>query len=230
MIALRGICRAFGRGDERTEALRGIDLDVAEGEFLTVMGPSGCGKSTLLSIVGMLDGEWSGEFHFLDHAVHEMKLKHRINLNREYIGFVFQQYHLIDSLTVYENLDIPLSYRKVPKAERAQKVNATLERFDLVSKQRSYPATLSGGVQQMVGIARALVANPKIVLADEPTGNLHSAQARDVMQLFQELIDGPLSPERRIEIVVLRHTVCLGCRRGQRQCTPGQQEQGGCAK
>ena len=187
MIALRGIQRVFGRGEERTEALRDIDLDVAEGEFLTVMGPSGCGKSTLLSIVGMLDGDWKGEYHLFDHAVHKLKPKHRINLNREYIGFVFQQYHLIDSLTVYENLDIPLSYRKISKPDRARMVGETLERFDLVQKQKAYPSSLSGGVQQLVGVARAIVTKPKILLADEPTGNLHSAQAREIMELFQEL-------------------------------------------
>ena len=187
MIALRGIQRVFGRGEERTEALRDIDLDIAEGEFLTVMGPSGCGKSTLLSIVGMLDGDWKGEYHLFDHAVHKLKPKHRINLNREYIGFVFQQYHLIDSLTVYENLDIPLSYRKISKPDRARMVGEILERFDLVQKQKSYPSSLSGGVQQLVGVARAIVAKPKILLADEPTGNLHSAQAREIMELFQEL-------------------------------------------
>ena len=187
MIALRGIYRTFGRGDERMEALRGIDLDVAEGEFLTVMGPSGCGKSTLLSIVGMLDSDWKGEYHFHGQAVHKMKPKHRISLNRDYIGFVFQQYHLIDSLTVYENLEIPLSYRNIAKADRARSVGEILERFDLVSKQRSYPSSLSGGVQQLVGIARAVVASPRIILADEPTGNLHSTQAREIMELFQEL-------------------------------------------
>ncbi len=187
MIALRGIQRVFGRGEERTEALRDIDLDVTEGEFLTVMGPSGCGKSTLLSIVGMLDGDWKGEYHLFDHAVHKLKPKHRINLNRRYIGFVFQQYHLIDSLTVYENLDIPLSYRKISKPDRALMVGEILERFDLVQKQKAYPSSLSGGVQQLVGVARAIVAKPKILLADEPTGNLHSAQAREIMELFQEL-------------------------------------------
>ncbi len=187
MIKLRGIHRTFGRGDERTEALRLVDLDVTEGEFLTVMGPSGCGKSTLLSVVGMLDGEWKGEYHLFDHAVHKLKLKRRIDLNRQYMGFVFQQYHLIDSVTVYENLELPLSYRKVPSRERAQMVDAILERFEIADKKKLYPSSLSGGVQQLVGVARALVAKPKIILADEPTGNLHSAQAREIMELFQEL-------------------------------------------
>ncbi len=187
MIKLRGINRTFGSGDERTEALRGVDLDVAEGEFLTVMGPSGCGKSTLLSVVGMLDGAWEGEYHLFDQAVHKLKLKRRIDLNRQYMGFVFQQYHLIGSVTVYENLELPLSYRKVPSSERKQMVDAILERFGIADKKKQYPGSLSGGVQQLIGVARAVVAKPRIILADEPTGNLHSAQAREIMELFQEL-------------------------------------------
>ncbi len=187
MIKLRGVTRTFGKGEERTEAVRGIDLDIEQGDFLTVMGPTGCGKSTLLSIVGMLDSEWKGEYFFLDQAVHKLKPKHRISLNREYIGFIFQQYHLIDSITVYENLEIPLSYRKVAPKERARRVGQILERFGLQDKQRAYPASLSGGVQQLVGVARAVVSKPRILLADEPTGNLHSAQAREIMELFQEL-------------------------------------------
>ncbi len=190
MIKLRGISRTFGRGDERTDALRGVDLDVTEGEFLTVMGPSGCGKSTLLSVVGMLDSEWEGEYHLYDQAVHKLKPKHRIDLNRQYMGFVFQQYHLIDSVTVYENLEIPLSYRKIPSGERAKMVDAILERFQIADKKKQYPSSLSGGIQQLVGVARAVVAKPKIILADEPTGNLHSAQAREIMELFQELNRG----------------------------------------
>ncbi len=190
MIKLRGINRTFGRGDERTNALRGIDLDVTEGEFLTVMGPSGCGKSTLLSVVGMLDSAWEGEYHLYDQAVHKLKPKHRIDLNRQYMGFVFQQYHLIDSVTVYENLEIPLSYRKIPSGERAKMVDAILERFQIADKKKQYPSSLSGGTQQLVGVARAVVAKPKILLADEPTGNLHSAQAREIMELFQELNRG----------------------------------------
>ena len=187
MIKLRGISRTFGRGDERTEALREVDLDVTEGEFLTVMGPSGCGKSTLLSVVGMLDGAWTGEYYFFDQSVHKLKLKRRIDLNRQYMGFVFQQYHLIDSVTVYENLELPLSYRKIPSRERAQMVDGILERFGIADKKKLYPSSLSGGIQQLVGVARAVVAKPKIILADEPTGNLHSAQAREIMELFQEL-------------------------------------------
>ncbi len=190
MIKLRGISRTFGRGDERTDALRGVDLDITEGEFLTVMGPSGCGKSTLLSVVGMLDGEWQGEYHLFDQAVHKLKPKRRIDLNRQYMGFVFQQYHLIDSVTVYENLEIPLSYRKIPSHERATMVDAILERFEIADKKKQYPSSLSGGIQQLVGVARAVVSQPKILLADEPTGNLHSAQANEIMELFQELNRG----------------------------------------
>ena len=190
MIKLRGISRTFGRGDERTDALRGVDLDITEGEFLTVMGPSGCGKSTLLSVVGMLDGEWQGEYHLFDEAVHKLKPKRRIDLNRQYMGFVFQQYHLIDSVTVYENLEIPLSYRKIPSHERATMVDAILERFEIADKKKQYPSSLSGGIQQLVGVARAVVSQPKILLADEPTGNLHSAQANEIMELFQELNRG----------------------------------------
>ncbi len=135
----------------------------------------------------MLDAEWKGEYHFFDRAVHKLKPKHRLSLNREYVGFIFQQYHLIDSITVYENLEIPLSYRKVPPKERARMVGEILERFELQDRQRSYPGSLSGGVQQLVGVARAVVSKPRILLADEPTGNLHSAQAREIMELFQEL-------------------------------------------
>jgi ABC-type lipoprotein export system ATPase subunit len=187
MIRMQDIHRAFGRGEEQVQALRGVDLEVSEGEFLTAMGPSGCGKSTLLSIMGMLDGAWSGEYFFLDQPVHKLKPKRRIELNREYMGFVFQQYHLIDSLTVYENLEVPLSYRKIKGSERARLVNEMLERFDLISKKKMYPGTLSGGVQQLIGIARAVIAQPEVILADEPTGNLHSEQAREIMELFIQL-------------------------------------------
>lgn len=187
MIKLRSINRTFGRGDERTDAVKDVSLDIEEGQFITVMGPSGCGKSTLLSIIGMLDGEWSGEYMFLDTAVHKLKPKKRIALNREYIGYVFQQYHLLNDLTVAENLEVPLTYRKIKGSERSRMVDEALERFDLTDKRRSYPASLSGGVQQLVGIARAVIARPQLILADEPTGNLHSDQARDIMELFQQL-------------------------------------------
>jgi ABC-type lipoprotein export system ATPase subunit len=153
------------------------------------MGPSGAGKSTLLSILGMLDGAWTGEFEFFGHMVHRMKPKERVELNKKYIGFVFQSYHLIDNLTVYENLDIPLSYRNVKSSERAAMVCDALDRFHIVGKRDLFPSQLSGGQQQLVGVARALVAKPRLLLADEPTGNLHSDQGREIMRLFQKLND-----------------------------------------
>jgi ABC-type lipoprotein export system ATPase subunit len=167
--------------------LRNIDLDVAQGEFLTIMGPSGAGKSSLLGILGMLDGAWAGEYHLLDQPVHRLNLKQRAELNKRTIGFVFQQYHLLDNLTVYENLEIPLSYRNIPRGERAAIVADTLDRFSIVGKKDLYPSQLSGGQQQLVGVARAVIASPKLILADEPTGNLHSAQGREIMELFRKL-------------------------------------------
>ncbi|MGP8244872.1 MAG: ABC transporter ATP-binding protein, partial [Bryobacteraceae bacterium] len=156
-------------------------------KFLTIMGPSGAGKSTLLSILGMLDAAWTGEFEFFGHAVHRMKPRDRVELNKRYIGFVFQSYHLIDNLTVYENLDIPLSYRNVKSAERAALVCDALDRFHIVGKRDLYPNQLSGGQQQLVAVARAVIASPKLILADEPTGNLHSTQGKEIMDLFQKL-------------------------------------------
>jgi ABC-type lipoprotein export system ATPase subunit len=167
--------------------LRRINLDVAEGDFISVMGPSGSGKSTLLSIIGLLDTAWRGEYHLFDQAVHKLNVKQRVELNKKYIGFVFQQYHLIDSLTVYENLDIPLSYRDVKKNDRQAIVGDVLDRFNIVGKKDLYPSQLSGGQQQLVGIARAVVGNPKLILADEPTGNLHSSQGKEIMELFKKL-------------------------------------------
>ncbi|MFI5213388.1 MAG: ABC transporter ATP-binding protein [Gemmatimonadales bacterium] len=167
--------------------LRQVTMDIKEGEFLSIMGPSGAGKSTLLSILGMLDGVWSGQFRFFDHDVHSMKQRDRVELNKKYIGFVFQQYHLIDDLTVYENLDIPLSYRDVKKSERAAIVAESLDRFQIVAKKDLYPRQLSGGQQQLVAVARAVIAKPKLILADEPTGNLHSSQGKEIMELFKRL-------------------------------------------
>ena len=151
------------------------------------MGPSGAGKSTLLSILGMLDHEWEGEYWLLGHPVHRLAPKDRIALNKRYIGFVFQQYHLLDDLTVAENLDVPLSYRDYKKSERSAIVADTLDRFQMVGKKDLYPRQLSGGQQQLVGVARAVIARPKLILADEPTGNLHSSQAREIMELFTKL-------------------------------------------
>jgi ABC-type lipoprotein export system ATPase subunit len=151
------------------------------------MGPSGAGKSTLLSILGLLDHDWAGEFRLFEHEVHRMKPRERSDLNKKYVGFVFQQYHLLDNLTVAENLDIPLSYRNVKGSERAAIVADTLDRFQIVGKKDLFPNQLSGGQQQLVGVARALIAKPKLLLADEPTGNLHSDQGREIMRLFKKL-------------------------------------------
>ena len=187
MLQLRNVEKSYPAGPARTWVLRQINLSVREGEFLTIMGPSGSGKSTLLSILGMLDGNWSGEYHFAGHAVHSMPLKRRADLNRQYIGFVFQSYHLLDNLTVAENLDVPLSYRNMKPRDRAALVADTLDRFQIVGKKDLYPNQLSGGQQQLVGIARAIIASPKLILADEPTGNLHSAQSREIMEMFRRL-------------------------------------------
>ncbi len=167
--------------------LRDINIDIEEGEFVSVMGPSGAGKSTLLHILGMHDHGWSGEYFLGETAVHPLKAKERAALRNEQIGFVFQQYHLLDDLTVYENLDIPLSYRKVGKKERESLVADTLDRFQIVGKKDLYPSQLSGGQQQLVGVARAIIAKPKLLLADEPTGNLHSSQGEEIMNLFKRL-------------------------------------------
>jgi putative ABC transport system ATP-binding protein len=187
MIELRGVERSYQTGPTRSYVLRRIDLDIREGEFVTIMGPSGAGKSTLLAILGMLDHTWTGEFRFLGEPVHQLAPRKRVELNKRYIGFVFQKYHLIDDLTVYENLEIPLSYRDVKPKERAAIVAETLDRFQMVGKKDLYPSQLSGGQQQLVGVARAVIASPKLLLADEPTGNLHSAQGEEIMDLFTQL-------------------------------------------
>ena len=190
MIQLRNIEKSYKSGAGQTFVLRRINIDIKQGEFVTIMGPSGAGKSTLLAILGMLDASWTGEFFFLDQPVHLMPQKKRIELNKQYIGFVFQQYHLIDNLTVYENLDIPLSYRNIKRAERASLVADALDRFQIVGKKDLYPNQLSGGQQQLVGIARAVIASPKLILADEPTGNLHTTQGDEIMRLFKQLNEG----------------------------------------
>jgi putative ABC transport system ATP-binding protein len=187
MIQLRNVERTYKTGAGVTYVLRRINLDIRDGEFITIMGPSGSGKSTLLSIIGMLDDSWAGEYHLLEHAVHKLDRKKRSDLNRKYIGFVFQSYHLLDNLTVYENLDVPLSYRNISRSQRASMVAEILDRFQIVGKKDLYPNQLSGGQQQLVGVARAVVGNPKLILADEPTGNLHSSQAQEIMELFKKL-------------------------------------------
>jgi ABC-type lipoprotein export system ATPase subunit len=187
MITLRNLEKFYEGGYGRSYVLRRINLEIQQGDFVTIMGPSGAGKSTLLSILGMLDSAWTGEFEFVGHEVHRMKPRERVELNKKYIGFVFQSYHLIDNLTVYENLDIPLSYRNVKSSERAALVCDTLDRFHIVGKRDLFPSQLSGGQQQLVAVARAVIANPKLILADEPTGNLHSSQGKDIMELFKKL-------------------------------------------
>jgi putative ABC transport system ATP-binding protein len=187
MIRLTDIERFYQHGQGRTYVLRRITAEIREGEFVTIMGPSGAGKTTLLSLLGMLDHGWSGEYWLLDQAVHRLNPRQRADLNRQYIGFVFQQYHLIDDLTVAENLEAPLSYRNYSKHERQAMVADTLDRFQIVGKKDLFPNQLSGGQQQLVGVARAVIAKPKLILADEPTGNLHSDQAREIMELFRLL-------------------------------------------
>jgi len=187
MIRLRNIEKCYETRAGKNYVLRQITLDIEEGEFVTIMGPSAAGKTTLLNILGMLDGDWEGEYHLLEHAVHDMKPKERLALNKRYMGFVFQNFNLLDTLTVYENLDVPLSYRNVKASERAAMVCDTLDRFGIVGKKDLFPSQLSGGQQQLVGVARAVIANPKLLLADEPTGNLHSSQGDEVMELLKRL-------------------------------------------
>jgi ABC-type lipoprotein export system ATPase subunit len=169
--------------------LRRIDLDIKPGEFVSIMGPSGAGKSTLLHILGMHDQSWNGEYNFDEVAVHSLKPNQRAELRNRNIGFVFQSYHLLDDQTVFENLELPLSYRDVSRKDRQSIVCDTLDKFQIVGKKDLYPTQLSGGQQQLVGIARAVVANPRLILADEPTGNLHSAQGKEIMELFKRLND-----------------------------------------
>jgi putative ABC transport system ATP-binding protein len=187
MIQLKNIEKCYETRAGKNYVLRQITLDIAEGDFVTLMGPSAAGKTTLLNILGMLDGDWEGEYYLYDQAVHELKPKERLALNKQYIGFVFQNFNLLDTLTVYENLDVPLSYRNVKGSERASIVCDTLDRFGIVGKKDLFPSQLSGGQQQLVGVARAVIANPKLLLADEPTGNLHSSQGEAIMDLFKKL-------------------------------------------
>ena len=187
MITLRHLARVYPLKSGPYFALRNINLEIKEGEFVSIMGPSGSGKSTLLHILGLHDSEWEGEYEFDGAAVHKLGKSARADLQKKNIGFIFQAYHLIDDLTVAENLEMPLSYRDVPRKERQSIVCDMLDRFQIVGKRDLFPSQLSGGQQQLVGIARALVAKPKILLADEPTGNLHSDQGHEIMELFQKL-------------------------------------------
>jgi ABC-type lipoprotein export system ATPase subunit len=187
MIRTRNIEKFYEHGGQKTFVLRQVTIDVKEGEFVSIMGPSGSGKSTLLHILGMHDSQWAGEYYFMDQPVHKLGKRERSVLHNRYIGFVFQSYHLLDHLTVYENLEIPLSYKDVKKGDRQSIVADTLDRFQIVGKKDLYPNQLSGGQQQLVGVARAVIMNPKLILADEPTGNLHSSQGREIMELFKKL-------------------------------------------
>jgi putative ABC transport system ATP-binding protein len=187
MIKLNNIEKSFRTGAGDTFVLRRISTEIQKGDFVTIMGPSGAGKSTLLAILGMLDGDWRGEYWLHGEPVHALKQKARIELNKKYIGFVFQQYHLIDDLNVYENLEIPLSYRNVPRKEREAIVGDALDRFQIVGKKDLFPSQLSGGQQQLVAVARAVIAEPTMILADEPTGSLHSTHGRMIMDLLKGL-------------------------------------------
>jgi putative ABC transport system ATP-binding protein len=187
LVRLHNVDRAYDQGGGKVFVLRRINLDIAQGEFVSIMGPSGAGKSTLLHVLGMHDGAFTGEYEFLGYKVHALGRKERQELQKKHIGFVFQSYHLLDDLTVYENLEVPLSYRDVKRSERQAIVGDVLDRFHIVGKKDLYPSQLSGGQQQLVGVARAVVASPKVILADEPTGNLHTDQGREIMELFRRL-------------------------------------------
>jgi len=187
LISLHQLEKSYAHGTSRTWVLRRITLDIKDGEFVSIMGPSGAGKSTLLHILGLHDSAWTGEYALMGHAVHTLPAKDRSALQKRHIGFVFQSYHLLDNLTVYENIELPLSYRDVKKSERQSIVADVLDRFGIVAKKDLYPSQLSGGQQQLVGVARAVVASPAVILADEPTGNLHSGQAQEIMELFRQL-------------------------------------------
>src|SRR5712664_2089659 len=187
LISLRNVEKSYPHGVGKSFILRRINVDIKEGEFVSIMGPSGAGKSTLLHLIGMHDSAWTGEYYFLDQPVHKLDKNKRSDLRNKNIGFVFQSYHLLDSLTVFENLDIPLSYRNVKKSERESMVADVLDRFQIVAKKDLFPNQLSGGQQQLVAVARAVISNPKVILADEPTGNLHTSQGKEIMELFKKL-------------------------------------------
>ncbi len=187
MIRFKNVERCYKTGAGQTWVLRRIDLTIHQGEFITVMGPSGAGKSSLLNALALLDDQWTGEYWFRDEAVHLLKRKERSELAKRNIGMVFQSYHLLDDLTVQENIDLPLSYKDIPRSQRQAMVAESLDHFQIVAKKDLYPSQLSGGQQQLVGIARAVIHKPALLLADEPTGNLHSTQAKEIMELFTQL-------------------------------------------
>ena len=187
MIQLKNLERSYKTPAAQTWVLRRINLEIREGEFVTIMGPSGAGKSSLLNVLALLDDQWTGEYWFREQAVHDLKRKQRGELAKRNVGMVFQSYHLLDDLTVQENIDLPLSYKDIPRAQRQSLVADTLDRFQIVAKKDLYPSQRSGGQQQLVGIARAVIHKPSLLLADEPTGNLHSGQAKEIMELFRDL-------------------------------------------
>jgi ABC-type lipoprotein export system ATPase subunit len=187
LISLRQVEKSYPIGGGRSYVLRRVTADIAPGEFVSIMGPSGAGKSTLLHILGMHDAAWDGEYDFMGQPVHRLTPRQRADLHKKHIGFVFQSYHLLDNLTVYENLEVPLSYRNIARRDRQSLVADVLDRFQIVGKKDLYPSQLSGGQQQLVGVARAVIASPEVLLADEPTGNLHSEQGREIMELFRTL-------------------------------------------
>jgi ABC-type lipoprotein export system ATPase subunit len=201
MIELKNIYKWVNQGSNKTFLLRDINLNIKEGEFVSVMGPSGSGKSTLLNVLGMLDGFNEGEYLFMDKPIKDLKEKQRSQLYKEHIGFVFQAYHLIDELTVYENIETPLLYQDMKASDRKAVVSDMLDRFNIVGKKDLFPAQLSGGQQQLVGIARALIAKPKLLLADEPTGNLNSKQGEEIMALFKKL-----NMEEGVTIIQVTHS------------------------
>lgn len=187
MLSLKKIFKWYNNGVNRTFILKDINLEVKEGEFISIMGPSGSGKSSLLNMIGMLDEPNEGSYNFMGENVFTLKEKQRSNLFKSHIGFVFQAYHLIDELTVYENIETPLIYQNIKTSERKAMVADMLDRFQIVGKKDLFPNQLSGGQQQLVGIARALIVKPKLILADEPTGNLNSKQGEEIMNIFKEL-------------------------------------------
>ncbi len=187
MIKLIDIDKFVDSRFQRTFILKGVDLEIEHGEFVTIMGPSGAGKSTLLNIIGMLDEPSQGEYYLLSEPVHKLREKKKSDLHRHYLGFIFQAYHLIDELTVYENIETPLLYKGVKGAQRKSMVADILDKFQMVAKKDLFPEQLSGGQQQLVGVARAIIGEPKLLLADEPTGNLHSEQGEEIMEIFQKL-------------------------------------------
>lgn len=201
LLQLKNIFKWVQQGGQRIFLLKDLNLEVEEGEFISIMGPSGSGKSTLLNVIGMLDTFDEGEYDFLSESVHTLKEKYRSNLYKEYIGFVFQSYHLLDDLTVEENLEMPLLYKKIKSSERKALVADMLDRFNIVGKKDLFPTQLSGGQQQLVGVARALIGKPKLILADEPTGNLNSQQSEEIMALFKKL-----NEEDGVTIIQVTHS------------------------